>query len=410
MPIHRTYLERLIQVIDLVGGRFEPSDPFQRFRRRAFIVMLMILALVSLVQAVTAWISSHALIIVVMMLILFSLVSICLMMTRRSPLIEPTAAMVLSFLVVMGAALEIMGGRSPNTPLVYWSPVMIFGGYVFCGLQRGTLVSSVIMLSTLAILVVPFALNDVRVLPGGGDRDAFQKRIFVTVLLCHLLPILILAMYEKFFAVCHEEARALFDNMEGRKDRALMGRLAQVLVGEMEPELMRMETAWKDLQHGEDVLQSTHAVLEPLQNLVQLTRRYEPLSNGALAAIDKGLTLHDFPAILKRFTDFADIKLEGPGDPDFRFQGGQSFLFLIFLCLSLRELMENPQVTLQHVTLSHHMNSVQVIVQLACDDTALHLSLAQDFLHDLDAKIYVTSKEKGTSSRLIGIDVPFARA
>jgi hypothetical protein len=410
LPIHRNHLERLIQVIDLVGGRFEPCDPFQRFRRRAFIVMLMILALVCLIQAITAWMSSHAWIIVAIMFILFSLVCICLIMTRRSPRVESTAAIVLSFLVIMGACLEIMGGRSPNTPLVYWSPVMIFGAYVFCGLQRGTLVSAVIMLSTLAILIVPFALHDVHVLPGRGNAEAFQKRIFVTVLLCHLLPLLILAMYEKFFSVCHEEARTLFDKMEGRKDRAFLGRLAQVLVGEMEPELMRMEKAWEELQHEEDILQSTQAVQEPLHKLVQLTRRYEPLSNGALAAIDKGLILQDFPAILKRFTDFSDIRLEGSGDPDFRFQGGQSFLLLIFLCLSLRELMDNPHVTLQHVILSHHLNSVQVIMQVTCDDADLSFPLAQDFLHDLEGKIYVTSKEKGTSSRLIGIDVPLARS
>jgi hypothetical protein len=409
LPIHDTYIERLIQLIDLVGGRFEPGDPFQRFRRRSFVVMLMILALITLIQAITAWVSGHALIIFVIMTILFSLVIFSIFITRRSLRIEPTASIVLIFLVVMGALLEVVGGRSPNTPLVYWSPVMVFGGYVFCGLQRGTLVAAVIMLSTLAIIVLPFMMNDARVLPAGGDSEAFDRRLFVTVLLCHVLPLAILGMYEKFFALCHIEARNLFDKLEVRKDRNFLARLAKVLVGEMEPELGRMEMAYQDLQHGKDVQKATNDVMVPLQKLVHLTRRYEPLSIGTLAAIDKGLALQDFPDILKRFTDFSEIRLEGPAHPDFRFQDGQSFFLLMFLCLCLRELMENPRVTLELVTLHHRDISLQVIIQVIGEDEDLQLSLAQDFLHDMGAQIQVLPMEKGTLSRVIGINVPLLR-
>jgi hypothetical protein len=247
------------------------------------------------------------------------------------------------------------------------------------------------------------------VLPA-GSAEAFQKRIFVTVLLCHLMPLFIMGIYEKFFALCHVEARALFDKMEGRRDRAFLGRLAQVLVGQMEPELKRMETAWQDLPLVADVERGTQEILKPLQTLVQLTRRYEPLSIGALAAIDKGLTLRDLPDILRRFTDFGGITVEGPEAEDFRFQGGQSFFLLIFLCLSLRELMDNPRVTLQTVTLSHQVNGIQIIMEMLCAEKDLRLSLAQDFLHDLDAKIYMMPEDQGTLSRMIGINVPLTRA
>lgn len=409
MPLHRSYLERLVVLIDRIGGRFEPSDPFQRFRRRAFIVMLMFLASVCLTQALIAYFISHAIFIVIIMSILFGLVITSLIVIRRSRRVEAIASLVLSFLVVMGALLEVLGGHSPNTPLVYWSPVMLFGGYVFCGLQRGSLVAGFVMLSSLFIIIMPFVMNDARVLPA-GSAEAFQKRIFVTILLCHLVPLAILAIYEKFFALCHVEARALFDKMEGKKDRAFLGRLAQVLVGQMEPELMRMETAYQDLAYIADVQRGAQNVLEPLQKLVQLTRRYEPLSIGALAAIDKGLTLRDLPDILQRFTDFSHITVEGPDQDSFRFQGGQSFFLLIFLCLSLRELMDNPRVSLQHVTLSHQVNGIQIIMELQCEDGDLRLSLAQDFLHDLDAKMYVMPDGQGTLSRMIGIHVPLARA
>lgn len=409
MPIHRSYLERLVLLIDGIGGRFEPSDPFQRFRRRAFIVMLLILASVCLTQALIAFFMSHAIFIVIIMSILFGLVIASLIMTRRSPLVEPVASLVLSFLVVMGALLEVLAGHSPNTPLVYWSPVMLFGGYVFCGLQRGSLVAGFVMLSSLFIIIMPFVMNDARVLPA-GSAEAFQKRIFVTVFLCHLMPLAILSIFEKFFVLCHAEARALFDKMEGRKDRAFLGRLAQVLVGEMEPELQRMETAYQDLGLVADVERGAQEILKPLQELVQLTRRYEPLSIGALTAIDKGLTLQDLPDIMRRFTDFSRITVEGPAYEGFRFQGGQSFFLLIFLCLSLRELMDNPRVTLQHVTLSHQVNGIQIIMDVLCEEKDLRLSLAQDFLHDLDAKMYVIPEDKGTLSRMVGIHVPLTRA
>jgi hypothetical protein len=409
LPIHRSYLERLVLLIDGIGGRFEPSDPLQRFRRRSFIVMLMILASVCLTQALIAFFLSHANFIVIIMSILFGLVLASLIMTRRSPRVESVASVVLSFLVVMGALLEVLGGHSPNTPLVYWSPVMLFGGYVFCGLQRGTLVAGFVMLSSLFIIIMPFVMNDARVLPA-GSAEAFQKRIFVTILLCHLMPLAILVIYEKFFLLCHVEARALFDKMEGKKDRTFLGRLAQVLVGQMEPELRRMETAYQDLAHVANVEQGTQNILLPLEKLVQLTRRYEPLSIGALAAIDKGLTLQDLPDILRRFTDFSRITVEGPDHEHFRFQGGQSFFLLIFLCLSLRELMDNPRVSLQHVTLSHQVSGIQIIMEVQCEDRDLRLSLAQDFLHDLDAKMYVMPEGQGTLSRMIGINVPLTRA
>ncbi|HET9238505.1 MAG TPA: hypothetical protein VFO10_14690 [Oligoflexus sp.] len=409
MPIHRGYLERLVLLIDRIGGRFEPSDPFQRFRRRAFIVTLMILASVCLMQALIAFLMSHALFIVIIMSVLFGLVIASIIMTRRSPLVEPVASLVLSFLVVMGALLEVLGGHSPNTPLVYWSPVMLFGGYVFCGLQRGSLVAGFVMLSSLFIIIMPFVMNDARILPA-GSAEAFQKRIFVTVLLCHFIPLAILSIYEKFFVLCHAEARALFDKMEGRKDRTFLGRLAQVLVGEMEPELRRMETAFQDLRLVADVERGTQEILKPLQELVQLTRRYEPLSIGALTAIDRGLDLQDLPDIMRRFTDFSRITLEGPTYEGFRFQGGQSFFLLIVLCLSLRELMDNPRVTLQHVTLSHQVNGIQIIMEVQGEEKDLRLSLAQDFLHDLDAKMHIMPEDEGTLSRLIGINVPLTRA
>lgn len=409
MPIHRSNLDRIVSLIDRIGGRFEPTDPFQRFRRRAFIVMLMILASVCLTQALIAFFMSRAIFIVIIMSILFGLVILSFIMTRRLARVEPVASVVLSFLVVMGALLEVLGGHSPNTPLVYWSPVMLFGGYVFCGLQRGTLVAGFVMLSSLFIIIMPFVMDDARVLPA-GSTEAFQKRIFVTVLLCHLMPLAIMGIYEKFFALCHLEARALFDQLEGRRDRVFLGRLAQVLVGQLEPELNRMETAWQDLPLVEDVERGTQDILKPLQTLVQLTRRYEPLSIGALAAIDKGLTLRDLPDILQRFTDFAGITVEDPEVEDFRFQGGQSFFLLIFLCLSLRELMDNPRVTLQHVTLSHQVNGIQIIMEMLCEEKDLRLSLAQDFLHDLEAKVYVMPEDKSTLSRMIGINVPLARA
>jgi hypothetical protein len=409
LPIHRSYLERLVLLIDGIGGRFEPSDPFQRFRRRAFIVMLMILALVCLTQALIAFFISHAIFIVIIMSILFVLVLASLLMTRRSRQVEPVASVVLSFLVVMGALLEVLGGHSPNTPLVYWSPVMLFGGYVFCGLQRGTLVAGFVILSSLFIIIMPFMMNDARVLPA-GSAEAFQKRIFVTVLLCHVMPLAILGIYEKFFALCHIEARALFDKMEGRKDRDFLGRLAQVLVGQMEPELRRMEAAYDDLPLLADVERGTQDILKPLQELVQLTRRYEPLSIGALTAIDRGLTLQDLPDILRRFTDFSRITVEGPDYDGFRFQGGQSFFLLIFLCLSLRELMDNPRVILHHVTLSHQVSGIQIIMEVQGDEKDLRLSLAQNFLHDLDAKLYMMPEDRGTLSRMIGINVPLTRA
>jgi hypothetical protein len=224
------------------------------------------------------------------------------------------------------------------------------------------------------------------------------------------MPLAILAIYEKFFALCHVEARALFDKMEGRKDRTFLGRLAQVLVWQMEPELRRMETAYQDLQLVTDVERGAQDILKPLQELVQLTRRYEPLSIGALAAIDKGLTLQDLPDIMRRFTDFSRITVEGPDRESFRFQGGQSFFLLIFLCLSLRELMDNPRVTLLHVTLSHQVNGIQIIMEVKGEEKDLRLSLAQDFLHDLDAKIFVMPEDKSTLSRMIGIHVPLTRA
>lgn len=404
------YAKRLIQFIDRIGGRFESGDPFQKFRRRAFIILLLILALVCMVQAITAWLAGEAILILGMMVVLFLLVLISLVVTRRSPQIEVTAAVVLSFLVLMGALLEVMVGRSPNTPLVFWSPVMIFGAYVFCGIKRGSLVAVCVVLSTLAIIALPFAFDDARVLPGRGVREAYQKRLFVTVTLCHLLPLFILTMYEKFFALCHDEARILLDRIESRKDRAFLGRLAQMIVAEMEPELERMEKAYHQLQKEDDLVHATDEVLQPLHRLVHLTRRYEPLSAGALAAIDKGLVLQDFPEILKRFTDFSTIDVQGAFDSSFRFQGGQAFFLLIFLCMTLRELMENPRTTLQNVTLRAGNDCLEVIIRLLSKDQDLRLAFVRDFLHDLEAKVRFKPAHEGGASSRLEIEVPLARS
>ncbi len=371
--------------------------------------MLMILALICFIQGITAWIMTQLSFTFMIMMILFMLVILGIGMTRRAPSIESTASVVLTFLVIMGALLEVLGGRSPNTPLIYWSPVILFGAYVFCGLRRGTGVAAVIMLSTLAIIVLPFALNDARILPGAGVPAAFHKRLFVAVLLCHLLPLGILAMYEKFFALCHAEAQALFDKMEVRKDRASLGRLAQVLVGEMEPQLGRMEKAYSDLQRHDDILNATQDVMKPLHKLVELTRRYEPLSMGALNAADEGLMLQDFPDILKRFTEIAEIRLEGVEEQTFRLQGGQSFLVMIFLCLALRKLKEQLGAQVREVILKPLDKSLVVVVHMERDGAEPHLSLAQEFLNDMDAKIRVQPKEQGTTMSLIEIEVPLHR-
>jgi hypothetical protein len=400
----------MIQLIDSIGGRFEPSDPFQRFRRRAFTVMLMILAFVCLVQGLTAWFGSQSSLTAVIMSILLGFILLSIGISRRSSHIEPTASLILSFLVVMGAALEIAGGRSPNTPLVYWSPVMIFGAYVFCGLQRGTLVAGVIILSTLAIVVGPFLMDDARILPGGGNAVAFQKRLFVTVSLCHFLPLAIVGMFEKFFDLCHVEAKNLFDRLEGRKDRAWLGRLAQVLVGEMEPELKLVEKAYYALGQRDDVLKGTGEIMEPLQKLVHLTRRFEPLSQGALATIEKGLELDDLPALLRRFTDFADIQMEGSLNARLRFQDGHSFLLLIILCLSVRELIEHPGIDLQRIILRAQGRCLQVLFLVESEEPELRLALAQDFLHDLEARIQLSAREKGTTARILELSVPLLPA
>ncbi|HYX32430.1 MAG TPA: hypothetical protein VE954_04900 [Oligoflexus sp.] len=286
MANHPSYLERLIHRVDHISGRADTNDPFQRFRWRAFVVMLIVLAFICLLQAITAWLSGQAPIVVMTMLILFFLIIISLILTRRSARIDATASWVLIFLVLMGALLEFGGGRSPNTPMIYWSTVMIFGGYVFCGLKRGTLVAIVLIVSTMAVIMVPLAFDHARILPGGSDEDSYRRRLFVTVLLCHFLPLCLLGMYENFFKLCHDEARALLDKVEGRKDRAFLSRLARLITDEMDPELRRMELAYHNLHKGGDVLKMTADVLEPLQRLVHLTRRYEPLSIGALAAVE----------------------------------------------------------------------------------------------------------------------------
>jgi hypothetical protein len=266
------------------------------------------------------------------------------------------------------------------------------------------------MLSTLAIIVGPFVMDDARVLPGGSNMIAYQRRLFLTVTLCHCLPLAIVVMFEKIFALCHVEAKSLFDRLEGRKDRTYLARLAQVLVGEMEPELRRVEKAYDALGHREDVLKATDEIMEPLQKLVHLTRRFEPLSQGALAAIEKGLEPRDFPGLLQRFTAFADIQMEGPFDARLHFQDGQAFLLLIILCVSVRELMEHPDMHLQRVILRMQGPGLQVIFHVESKDPELRLTLAQDFLQDLDAKIRVAPREKGTASRIITLDVPLSRA
>lgn len=67
-------------------------------------------------------------------------------------------------------------------------------------------------------------------------------------------------------------------------------------------------------------------------------------------------------------------------------------------------------MTLQNVTLSHQLNGIQIIMEMLCTEKDLRLSLAQDFLHDLDARFYMMPEDKGTSSRMIGIKVPLTRA
>jgi hypothetical protein len=67
-------------------------------------------------------------------------------------------------------------------------------------------------------------------------------------------------------------------------------------------------------------------------------------------------------------------------------------------------------VILHHVTLSHQVSGIQIIMEVQGDEKDLRLSLAQNFLHDLDAKLYMMPEDRGTLSRMIGINVPLTRA
>ncbi|WP_141731949.1 hypothetical protein [Oligoflexus tunisiensis] len=409
MPSKSGIPEYLVQLIDRIGGPCGPGDPLQRFRRRAFTVMMLILALVCFAQVLAAWMGHPSLMFMAMGGTVCVLLLVGLFISRRLRQIETLACVLLSLVMGLGALLEIIWSRSPNTPMIHWGPVVIFGGYVLCGLRRGTVVALVSIISTLAVVGMPFVLNDVHMLPGEGRAEPFQQRLFISVLLCHLLPLLVLGSYEKLMVLCHGEARDLVDRMEGRRDWTFLGRLAQVLVGEMEPQLKELEKAWHELPRRKDVLQAADEVLQPLQRIVHVARRYEPLSVGVLAAAGEGLALQEFPEILKRFTDFPAIRLIGAPGPYFRVQGGQAFYLLIFLSMSLWELIENPRVQLQGVDLQLQRERLEIRIDLNMSDHEGGLSLAQEFLHDVDANVRLIATKKGPSTHRLEMDVPLVR-
>jgi hypothetical protein len=409
LPFQRNKSEQFIRLIDRIDGPHGAGDPIQRFRRRGFTVLLLILALVCFTQVMAAWVGRPSPIFMAMGGTIFILLLLGIYISRRLQRIETLACVILSLVMGVAAVLEITWSRSPTTPMIHWGPVFIFGGYVLCGLRLGSVVAVVSIISTLAVVGMPFVLNDVHMLPGEGHAAPFQQRLFISVMLCHLLPLLILGTYEKLFVLCHGEARELVDRMEGRRDWTFLGRLAQVLVGEMEPQLKELEKSWRDLPQRKNILQATEEIMEPLQKIVRVARRYEPLSVGVLAAAGEGLALQDFPEILKRFVDFAKIRLSGSPDLQIHVQGGQAFYLLIFLSMSLWELKENPRVELQSVDLQLRGGRLEVRIDLNLRDHERGLSLAQEFLNDVDVKVRLLETKKGPSTHRLDVDVPLVR-
>ncbi|WP_324950256.1 hypothetical protein [Oligoflexus sp.] len=79
---------------------------------------------------------------------------------------------------------------------------------------------------------------------------------------------------------------------------------------------------------------------------------------------------------------------------------------LIFLCMALRELMENPNIELQSVILQCHSQVFHIVMKMQTQERHLRLTLAEDFLQDMEATLRFVPGGKGTSSSQLEIVVP----